>query len=160
MVTSSPPFLTFAALSGAVSLFDLPYSIQARLKAQQVCYTILHRYDCRGDIFALAEAAVFISIWAGARIFDFHTLDTPLVTAVSFLCVHHSVIIAATLTYRLSPWHPLADIPGPLLYKTSSLCYARLVMSGWRHKAVQSMHEEYGDLVRLGTTTELCRIHV
>ncbi|EIN11080.1 cytochrome P450 [Punctularia strigosozonata HHB-11173 SS5] len=61
-----------------------------------------------------------------------------------------AVMATLLVLYRISPWHPLATFPGPLSYKITNLRYAEVVASGWRHKTIRSLHEQYGDIVRIG----------
>lgn len=52
--------------------------------------------------------------------------------------------------YRLSPWHPLARYPGPLLLKLSKWSMAWISRGGRRHLYTQELHRRYGDIVRVG----------
>ncbi|KAJ7055928.1 cytochrome P450, partial [Mycena amicta] len=66
-----------------------------------------------------------------------------------------TAVLLATLTssivaYRLSPWHPLAHIPGPTLAKISKLWSVKLSLSGKKHRVFKELHERYGDFVRTG----------
>ncbi|EJF60792.1 cytochrome P450 [Dichomitus squalens LYAD-421 SS1] len=54
------------------------------------------------------------------------------------------------VAYRLSPLHPLARYPGPLLCKVSALWLAYKSTSGTQHRYVKSLHDRYGDVVRIG----------
>lgn len=52
--------------------------------------------------------------------------------------------------YRLSPMHPLARYPGPVLFRISKLVYIWKVWNGKQHLYLKSLHERYGDVVRTG----------
>lgn len=84
----------------------------------------------------------------------FAGLSRPAITTSACAAVHLGSLTVATVLYRLSPLHPLAKFPGPTLYKISSLRYAQVVASGWRHKVIQSLHQQYGDIVRIGERLE------
>jgi hypothetical protein len=61
------------------------------------------------------------------------------------------LILAFIIIYRLSPFHPLARYPGPLLCKVSKLWLAYLTTTdGKMHLYVQGLHQQYGDVVRIG----------
>ncbi|KAF7310178.1 hypothetical protein MIND_00391400 [Mycena indigotica] len=87
-------------------------------------------------------------------------LQPLLLLAPPFLYTLHSVLATtgvffttlalSTALYRLSPWHPLAHVPGPPLAKLSKLWGVRLQMSGARHLVLKHLHERYGDVVRIG----------
>ena len=61
-----------------------------------------------------------------------------------------SAVTSFTLMYRLSPFHPLAKYPGPAIAKTSKLWAAYLNFKGDLHRFYKSLHERYGDVVRVG----------
>lgn len=55
-----------------------------------------------------------------------------------------------TVAYRLSPLHPLATFPGPLVNKITSIRMAVAAASGKRHVYVADLHKKYGVFVRVG----------
>lgn len=59
-------------------------------------------------------------------------------------------ITALIVGYRVSPLHPLASIPGPLVCKISKLWFAYKVFEGNGHRYLLQLHAQYGDVVRLG----------
>ncbi|KAF9465622.1 cytochrome P450, partial [Collybia nuda] len=59
--------------------------------------------------------------------------------------------LATSITvYRLSPWHPLANYPGPTLAKISKWWMVYWVGKGKRHLLLQSLHAQYGPWLRIG----------
>jgi hypothetical protein len=52
--------------------------------------------------------------------------------------------------YRLSPFHPLAKYPGPVIAKTSKLWAAYVCARGDLHRYYKNLHNRYGDVVRVG----------
>ncbi|KAJ8074049.1 hypothetical protein PM082_012341 [Marasmius tenuissimus] len=58
--------------------------------------------------------------------------------------------VGSTISYRLSPSHPLADIPGPVIFKVSNLWRAYLSWTGRQHLVLKALHDEYGTVVRTG----------
>ena len=69
--------------------------------------------------------------------------------AVSFL-VYWSTILGSVIFYRLSPFHPLARYPGPIMWKLTKFWGLYKERSGKQHVHVQRLHERYGDVVRIG----------
>jgi hypothetical protein len=52
--------------------------------------------------------------------------------------------------YRLSPFHPLASIPGPLLPRLSKLFGVFVSATGSQHEYLKLLHDKYGAMVRIG----------
>ena len=61
-----------------------------------------------------------------------------------------SAVTSFTLMYRLSPFHPLAKYPGPVIAKTSKLWVVYLSTTGDMHRYYKSLHDRHGDVVRVG----------
>jgi hypothetical protein len=59
-------------------------------------------------------------------------------------------LIISVITYRLSPFHPLAKYPGPLFARISRLWWSYVALSGKQHLLMQKLHEKHGDVVRTG----------
>ena len=59
-------------------------------------------------------------------------------------------LILFTLAYRLSPFHPLALYPGPVIAKTSKWWTAYINATGDSHRYYKHLHDRYGDFVRIG----------
>lgn len=73
------------------------------------------------------------------------------VIQASFLVFAQALsVIIAVAAYRLSPLHPLAHFPGSWVDKVTSLRVAYLALTGHRAKHVTSLHDRYGDVVRIG----------
>ncbi|TFK89229.1 cytochrome P450, partial [Polyporus arcularius HHB13444] len=69
------------------------------------------------------------------------------------LAIYVAALLIATVVYRLSPWHPLATYPGPALRKVSELVSAYYVATGRKGTHLRTLHEQYGDIVRIGPNT-------
>ncbi|KAG6848263.1 hypothetical protein H0H93_001760, partial [Arthromyces matolae] len=61
-----------------------------------------------------------------------------------------AVLSASIVFYRLSPFHPLAKYPGPILCRASKLYIAFLSLGGKQYTYYQRLHDQYGDVVRIG----------
>lgn len=59
-------------------------------------------------------------------------------------------LVCSIIVYRLSPFHPLAAHPGPVLCKISKLYFALISQTGKQHFYYRQLHERYGDVVRVG----------
>ncbi|KAG6808992.1 hypothetical protein H0H92_002067, partial [Tricholoma furcatifolium] len=98
-------------------------------------------------------------IHIGALLLGVPALLTPLVarhytSSVYAVLVAFSIfwgtLGASIVAYRLSPWHPLARYPGPLICKVSKFWFAFLSLGGRQHTYYFKLHEQYGDVVRVG----------
>lgn len=70
-------------------------------------------------------------------------------TLISFI-VYYCSMGMSVVAYRLSPIHPLAQYPGPVLAKISAFWMAWVASHGKRHVYIERLHLEYGDIVRIG----------
>ena len=85
--------------------------------------------------------------------------------------IFYTSLISSVVLYRLSPFHPLAKYPGPVLAKVSKLRFVsihnsalgrpRLIPSlskaylGWKgkqHVHYRNLHKKYGNVVRVGVS--------
>ena len=64
-------------------------------------------------------------------------------------------LLCFTLAYRVSPFHPLAKFPGPVIAKTSKWWGAYINAKGDLHRYYKSLHDRYGDIVRIGSCPRL-----
>ncbi|KAF9054569.1 cytochrome P450 [Panaeolus papilionaceus] len=55
-----------------------------------------------------------------------------------------------SVAYRLSPWHPLARYPGPLLCSITKFYFAFLALTGRQHIYYRRLHQKYGNIIRIG----------
>ncbi|KAF8968763.1 high nitrogen upregulated cytochrome P450 monooxygenase 2 [Flammula alnicola] len=65
--------------------------------------------------------------------------------------VAFSMTLLESMTlYRISPFHPLAKYPGPLLCKVTKLWGAWAALDGKPFVHYKKLHDEYGPIVRIG----------
>ena len=83
-------------------------------------------------------------------------LFVPHFGAIAGVCLafatYLATLLASIVVYRLSPWHPLAKYPGPVSVKISKIAYTWAIRGGKRHTYIKSLHDRYGDIVRIGTS--------
>lgn len=79
--------------------------------------------------------------------------DATWLTTITLLSAHLSSLAAVTIAYRLSPWHPLAQYPGPALWRVSSLYLSCISLTGRRHHILDRLHEQYGPFLRIGLSS-------
>lgn len=78
------------------------------------------------------------------------SLGLPSVAAV-YLAYLASLTLSIIL-YRISPLHPLAEYPGPLLYKITKLTGMWVSWTGRQHLINKRLHDKYGPFVRVGSS--------
>ncbi|GJE99306.1 cytochrome P450 [Phanerochaete sordida] len=115
-------------------------------------------------ISALAAHMVF-KRWEVMNLLVVSTLLLVLPTIVSSLLVPHfgalqglglgfliffGTLLSSITLYRVSPLHPLARYPGPVLAKVSKLYHVWRIWPGKQHIYIQRLHDRYGDMVRIG----------
>ena len=70
--------------------------------------------------------------------------------------VFYVSLAASIIIYRLSPWHPFAQYPGPLGCKISKLWMLGIAFPGDTHTYINELHKRYGPIVRTGETLSPC----
>ncbi|KAI0301724.1 high nitrogen upregulated cytochrome P450 monooxygenase 2 [Multifurca ochricompacta] len=76
--------------------------------------------------------------------------SSNIVAFISSLVIYNSLVLTYTAAYRLSPWHPLANYPGPILARLSKFYFVLICAKGKQHLYYSQLHEIYGDYVRVG----------
>ncbi|KAF5333829.1 hypothetical protein D9757_015489 [Collybiopsis confluens] len=61
-----------------------------------------------------------------------------------------TVLPLSIALYRLSPFHPLAKIPGPWIAKVSKFWLVYIRLTGRHHLVYKELHDKYGQFVRIG----------
>jgi hypothetical protein len=78
-----------------------------------------------------------------------HTSNRLYAVAASYI-LHLASLATSTVVYRLSPLHPLASYPGPLMCKVSKWWMVWQTRGGVQHLWIQQLHHKYGDAIRIG----------
>lgn len=61
-----------------------------------------------------------------------------------------SAMTTSIIAYCLSPWHPLARYPGPIIARISMIWTASTIVNGKAHTYRKELHDKYGPCVRTG----------
>ncbi|EIN09244.1 hypothetical protein PUNSTDRAFT_19716, partial [Punctularia strigosozonata HHB-11173 SS5] len=114
----------------------------------------LHRYDTRGDHFVLFQTVVIAALYSALRwVAGEDAVRRPWWLSAFIYASYASSALACVIAYRLSPFHPLASYPGPLLWRVSSLRLSQVSLGGRRHFILDDLHRKYGKFVRIGPNT-------
>lgn len=68
---------------------------------------------------------------------------------VSFVAFYTFLLLSIAI-YRLSPWHPLSEYPGPFVARVSKFWMASVVSKGKANEYLKHLHDKYGPYVRIG----------
>lgn len=69
----------------------------------------------------------------------------------STLCLYFGTLVASLVTYRLSPFHPLASISGPKISHVSRIWSSKINKDSYQHLHYHKLLQKYGSFVRIGT---------
>jgi hypothetical protein len=84
--------------------------------------------------------------------------SSPIIGFFQHLVIYWISLSTSIAVYRLSPFHPLAKIPGPALAKVSRFWAARHVIAGRQHVLSHELFEKYhSDIVRTGPNHVIIR---
>ena len=138
-------FCAFHKLRRSFDYFFRSYS--HFLTTIQTSYQCFHHLEPRSKWPVLALLLVVPALLSIP--ISYH-VSRPTFSLLLALLTHGSAVTLFTLMYRLSPSHPLAKYPGPAIAKTSKLWAAYVCSRGNLHRYFKSLHERYGDVVRIG----------
>ena len=149
----TPAFLCFSPVLYVISLPSRP----CILTGNQVSYQCFHHLESRynGPLIAL----LFVVPTLLSIPISYH-VPWPAAAVLSGFLTYGSAVKFFTLMYRLSPFHPLAKYPGPALTKMSKFWVAYLCAQGDQHRYYKSLHDRYGDVVRVGLYQGSHSLHV
>jgi hypothetical protein len=137
-----------SAAAGVVRNLYQPFSESPNTGLYQLVHTVVHQHEprsLRGFATLLFLLPVAISLASRPE-----SLLGFVATFSRALPVYWASLAVSVGAYRLSPFHPLARHPGPLLARVSRLWALRVVLSGKQHLVSHQLFERYGDVVRTG----------
>ena len=122
----------------------------------QVAHQILRRYETYTFSFyglALTVPPALIAFLPSHYHYHGSGSGGPAPTVLSFLqclALYLTTLAASIAAYRLSPFHPLARYPGPVLGKLSGFWMAYVSTGGRQQHYLKALHDRYGDVLRIG----------
>ncbi|KAL5514533.1 hypothetical protein ACEPAG_1849 [Sanghuangporus baumii] len=118
-----------------------------------VCALVVHGVYNRLEIEPANLAATFlllIGIPAVPCYFLVDHIESMTFSIVIAYGLFYTALISSIVLYRISPFHPLAKYPGPLVLKVSKLVGMCFAIGGKQHVYFKSLHDKYGPFVRTG----------
>jgi hypothetical protein len=102
---------------------------------------------------------LLLAIPAFLTVFYLPHVHSPIVAVLHVFGLYWSTLAISILVHRVSPWHPLAKYPGPLVCKLTKFNLAFISFGGRQHVYYYQLHKKYGDVVRIGPNElSLCNI--
>jgi hypothetical protein len=111
----------------------------------QISYLVFHKYEPQG-LTALSILG-FVPVALNIFLSEGNYLAIP---ATFFY--YWGLILVYTVLYRLSPFHPLAKFPGPVLHKISKIAIVLRTKRGDIHRYYKTLLDTHGDVVRVGAS--------
>ncbi|KAH7915810.1 cytochrome P450 [Hygrophoropsis aurantiaca] len=103
-----------------------------------------HEPEVSWSFFAIVALAPVPSAW---MLFEHMSAQQAALIAYPLFIV---TLLTSISIYRASPWHPLAEYPGPFLCKLTQFWNVWVMWGGKQHVYRLWMHEKYGPIVRIG----------
>ena len=111
-------------------------------------HLLFRRFEPRS---ALSFVTLLIAIPTFLAVPVSYSGRSPYTALTLAFVAYWSGLVFFTLAYRLSPFHPLAKYPGPVLAEASKWWAAYLSAIGDQHRCYKRLHDRYGDIVRIGS---------
>ncbi|KAJ7183184.1 cytochrome P450 [Mycena filopes] len=127
----------------AATILSTPLIIFAALGS----HIIFNRLEPQ-SVPAFASLLVLPPLFLSIVLFD--PVHGFLATAGITFLAYLATLTSSVVLYRLSPLHPLAAYPGPLMCKVTKLWLAGIAMGGKQHIYYRDLQKKYGDIVRVG----------
>lgn len=133
---------------GLVGPRHRPLKVRVVLKASgsQVAHQVFKRHETFSISFHLSLLLLPPAFGATLLVPALAPLNAILTSFTLYLCA----LVSSTLAYRASPYHPLARYPGPFVSRLTKFYMARVGFGGHQYLHVKSLHDRYGDIVRIG----------
>lgn len=147
-LTSAPPSTMFSFV--AAGYYPVVTGVKDVLLVVVGCALIVHIVFKRWEpwnVPTVAALTVVLPAVLSLPLVDCYGLILALVISCT---TFFSTLFSSIIIYRLSPFHRLAKYPGPTACKISALWTVWKIRDGKRYLYIQSLHKQYGDVVRIG----------
>ncbi|KAJ8514807.1 hypothetical protein ONZ45_g7704 [Pleurotus djamor] len=114
---------------------------------KRCCYLFFKRFEPTHPLIHLVS---FIGVPLAWSILVRDPSQQSSTSVVRTIGYYLGTLVISVLSYRLSPLHPLARYPGPVLYKATRWWPALVCLSGKQHLRYEELHRQYGNVVRVG----------
>ncbi|KAK1232618.1 hypothetical protein PQX77_004238 [Marasmius sp. AFHP31] len=132
-------------------LVSFAHEFIAAVALSLVNHMFFHHYEPTRSTIGSAVALLAIQpclLSVGIGLSGTSSLSIHLLLRISasfFVALPSSIVL-----YRISPFHPLANVPGPLAAKVSKLWGLWVCWTGRYHVVMKRLHDKYGPVIRTG----------
>ncbi|KZP23056.1 cytochrome P450 [Athelia psychrophila] len=112
-----------------------------------VCHAVFKRYEPTAPSTHLGLLVAVPAILAWLFIPHHSNIVSAFASSIG---IYVASLVTSIVAYRLGPLHPLAKYPGPMLCKLSKMWMSYMCTTGRQHIYYHSLHDKYGDIVRIG----------
>ena len=152
-LTPSSSTLDAAAIVLVTSLVSFHHGVMrlySTIQSHEIDYKVSHSLFRRFEPRSALSRATLLVVTPALLTIPISYLVSPYTTLPLAFAGYWSGLVFFTLAYRLSPIHPLAKYPGPVLAKSSKFWGAYHSAIGDQHRCYKRLHDRYGDIVRIG----------
>lgn len=140
-------------LTAVLALVSLEYQTCYRKCGLIVSWQLAHAWFKKYELTDVFTLSVLLGILPSlpVALSALHApLSSTIISKLSAYLAFYVFLLLSIIAYRLSPFHPLYQYPGPYLAKLSNFYSMYIAASGKQHLHFERMHEKYGPIVRLG----------
>ncbi|KAL0058822.1 hypothetical protein AAF712_014473 [Marasmius tenuissimus] len=80
----------------------------------------------------------------------FLSVDVSVLSVMIAYFTFFSSLVTSIVLYRISPFHPLAKVPGPMSFIITKFWRMYICWQGKQHIVLKELHDRYGPIVRSG----------
>ncbi|KAL0060254.1 hypothetical protein AAF712_012964 [Marasmius tenuissimus] len=80
----------------------------------------------------------------------FLSVDISVLSIMLAYFTFFSSLATSIVVYRISSFHPLAKVPGPMIFKITKFWRMYICWQGKQHIVLKELHDRYGPIVRSG----------
>ncbi|THG95748.1 hypothetical protein EW145_g7904 [Phellinidium pouzarii] len=114
-----------------------------------IVHLIYKKYEVQPSSYFLTVLLLLATPYISSTFLLNHFASPSSAYLTGFLTFYTSILTSIAF-YRLSPWHPLAKYPGPVLAKLSKFWIIAVILKGDQLRVIADLHKKYGPYVRTG----------
>ncbi|KAI0711780.1 high nitrogen upregulated cytochrome P450 monooxygenase 2 [Cerioporus squamosus] len=138
--------------SSSQSILDVgKYTVPLALVGHQI-FRRRETYSILSHAAILFAPPITVAVWLWLATLIQWTFQDALRACLG---TYLTTLVLSVLAYRLSPFHPLAQYPGPVWRRISMLGPALHSTRGTTSRYMKQLHDHYGDVVRIGEMLSL-----
>ncbi|KAF5363162.1 hypothetical protein D9758_008349 [Tetrapyrgos nigripes] len=109
-----------------------------------------HLYWKKYERDSTTVSIVVAALLPQPAILAFVVKDGKIISILTSYTIFLLTMAISVLLYRMSPFHPLADVPGPFFARVTKLWSFYIATTGNLQRVMKEWHDQYGPIVRTG----------